>query len=56
MTAIHATATGHTINLEYVGQDMDNFFTHPDLLGSLYIKTDLPWYCQTESKSNTYKF
>jgi hypothetical protein len=52
MIATHATATGHSIRLEYVGQSMDNFFTPPDLLGSLHTKTDLPWYCQTTSKKH----
>ena len=46
MIASHATATGHNIRLEYVGQNMDNLFTPPDLLGSLHTKTDLPWYWQ----------
>jgi len=54
--ATHATATGHTIRLEYVGQSMDNFFTPPDLLDSSHTKTDLPWYCQAKSKSNTNEF
>jgi hypothetical protein len=56
MTATHATATGHTIRLEYMEHNRDNFFTPPHLFGSLHTKTDLPWYCQTKSKSKTYEF
>jgi hypothetical protein len=56
MIATHAAATSHTLRLEYLGQSIDNFFTPPDLLGSLCTTTDLPWYCQTKSESNTNEF